>query len=94
MGKYESLTIVSRIFENAREEEQEAEKEAKTAETDLEVARKTFEEAQKKAKDTKESLWQKKIWRKKVQKRHLFVSEMAMKEDNEDLGKIMLLMMK
>ena len=79
--KYESLSIVSKIYETARDEEGSAEKLAEDAD-------KALEEAKKKSKDAHEALDQKKIWRKKVQKRHLFLSTEAMKEDNDELGKI------
>jgi len=63
-------------------------KAAENVEKATENAIKALEESlksEKEAKDAHGELWYKKKWRKRVQKRALLTSKMAMKEDNSDI---------
>ncbi|CAG5091529.1 Oidioi.mRNA.OKI2018_I69.PAR.g13104.t1.cds [Oikopleura dioica] len=97
--KYERLSIVNKIYEEARDEEDSAEEDVEEASEALEKAQndverikealQNAENAQQNAEEehaaAKEKLEEKKAWRKKVQKRALVLAEDAMKEDNRDL---------
>ncbi|CAG5091111.1 Oidioi.mRNA.OKI2018_I69.PAR.g12860.t1.cds [Oikopleura dioica] len=82
------LANVQKIYERVRGEEENAEKAAKQAKIDLIDAEQALEEAKKAVTETEETRVRTKDYRRKVQKRHLFLSEIAMKEDNEDLAEM------
>ena len=86
---------MSKIHKESRKEEDRAELKAETAENKvkncrvaLENAEKELENAEKNAKESNDELEKKKKWRKTVQKRFLFVAEIAAEEDNSDLGEL------
>ncbi|CAG5108325.1 Oidioi.mRNA.OKI2018_I69.chr1.g3742.t1.cds [Oikopleura dioica] len=83
--RYESVAIVNGIYEEAREEEEAAEKNAATSNEEVELAKKALAKAEEKAKNAEDELGKKKAWRKKVQKRSVVLTKHAMKEDNSDL---------
>ena len=86
------LMKVSTIHLIARAEEDSAERAVENDEEEMKKAEKCLEEAKRKVENSRKILAAKKEFRKKVQKRQLFVSIIAMKEDNEELSKTNLLM--
>ena len=85
------LLKVSRIHLIARAEEDSAERAVENDEEEMKKAEKCLEEAKRKVENSRKILAAKKEFRKKVQKRQLFVTVNVMKEDNEELGKTSLL---
>ena len=87
---------LNQIYAEARKREDDSERKAETADKTVVIRTLlwdlTLEEAKKEAKSARDELEKAKIWRRKVQKRALLLSEIVMKEDNAEvqtLGKIL-----
>ncbi|CAG5099971.1 Oidioi.mRNA.OKI2018_I69.XSR.g16781.t1.cds [Oikopleura dioica] len=85
------MWTVNRIYEKAKDEEFSANKRAETSKKKVEEAKKSLAEAEQEEKDADENLEAKKEWRKKVQKRRLFVTLDEAKEDNPELDDTILI---
>ena len=84
--KNERVCLVNRIFEELREEEGAAQTIAEDAEETVENLRKKLKFAEMAATAAHGELRRLKILRRKTQKRSLFLTQDAMKDDDSDLG--------
>ena len=88
------LTVVTRIYQKAKDEEHAAKCKVEEFEGQIErlqKLKKSVKESIRKyqgdAKTASQVHDEKRKWRKKVQKRNLFVTTDAMRADNSDLGR-------
>ena len=72
------------MYGESRHEEGKAETRVEDADKNLETCRKALEYAEIEAKNAHDELIEKKKWRRKVQKRTLFMTSVEMKKDNSD----------
>ena len=85
--KFENLCTVNRICEEYGEEEKVAVKNANKANQKIEELEKELEKAKRDGKDAHKEAENKKVLRRKAQKRSFFLTKAAMKEDECDIGK-------